>query len=31
LADNIPIYSGYATDWEVEYDKTGSDTFSVVC
>lgn len=31
LADNIPIYSGYATDWEVEYDKTGSDTASVAC
>ncbi len=31
LADNIPIFSGYATDWEVAYDKTYADVASVAC
>lgn len=31
LADNIPIYAGFATDWNVEYDKTYNDSASVAC
>jgi hypothetical protein len=31
LADSTPIFTGYATDWDLEYDITGNDTASVSC
>jgi hypothetical protein len=31
LADNIPIFTGYATDWDLEYDITGKDLANVAC
>jgi hypothetical protein len=31
LADDIPIYSGYATDWDFGYDITNKDYATVYC